>query len=178
MPSNRRIGQKTKDRFKKSWGNLVDGLSREVIVYLQENKTECPNCYYDKIHDRSSGIPKVFPSNPNYFTVGRCPVCRGLGVLTVSRKRCIKALVIWNPGGDGANALTFTEAGMEGATVVELKTDVCNLEIIRDSKYIVIDGIRTKLAKPPIIRGLGNKSVLIAHLFTGDKPRSGSGEYI
>jgi len=178
MPSNRRIGHKTKDRFKKAWEHVRDGLGRSIIIYLADTRSECPNCYYDKIHDRSSGIPKSAPGDPDYFTIGRCPVCRGKGVLTVARRKCIHGIVIWDPSGDGANAMTFSEAGVDGATVVEIKVDVCYLDLIKNSKYAVIDGIKVKLAKPPIIRGLGNKSVLVAQFFTNEKSSPDSGEYI
>jgi len=74
------------------------------------------------------------------------------------------------------NALTFTEAGFEGATRVEIKTDPCHLDLIKQSEYVVIDGIRCKLSNPPIIRGIGEKDILLAYFFTVDKPRLDSGE--
>jgi hypothetical protein len=40
----------------------------------------------------------------------------------------------------------------------------------------MIDGIICKLANPPIIRGLGNKSVLVGEFFTDAKSKVGSGE--
>ena len=178
MPSNRRIKHKTKNRFKKRWDRVVKGLGRQIVVYLPSTKKECPNCYYDKVHNKSSGIAKVDPSSPTYFIYGRCPVCIGEGVITTSRKRCIEGMVIWNPQGSATNNLTFSEAGVEGATSVEVKTDVCYLDLIKDEKYVVLDGVRCKLSNPPIIRGVGGKSVLIASFFTTNKLKKGSGEYI
>jgi len=168
------IRRKTKDRFKKSVKNLVSGLSREVIVYSRDLRSECPNCYYDKVSGKSSGIYKAGGSK--YFAVGRCPVCRGKGVITTSRKRAIKGLVIWNPRGEALNVSTFTEAGMGGATKVEIKTDPRYLDLIKDCKHVVIDGITCKFAGPPIIRGLGNKALLISSFFTDDKLGMDSGE--
>jgi hypothetical protein len=143
---------------------------------LPSHKNECPNCYYDKVNRTSSGIPKVSPGDPNYFTVGRCPVCHGKGVLTTARKRCIQGIVIWNPAGDEMNSLTFTQAGFEGATRVEIKTDPCYLDLIKQAERVVIDGINCKLSNPPIIRGIGGKQILVALFFTTDKPRIDSGE--
>jgi len=176
MSKERRIGTKAKKRWKQSMDRLVDGLGRNIVVYLQDKRSECPNCYYDKVHEKSSGVCKVSPSSPTYFTVGRCPVCFGKGVLVTSLKRCIKGIVNWNPS--TGNNLIFNEAGYEGSTFVELKTDICNLDLIKECKYIVIDGVSCKLSNPPIIRGVGEKSVLIATFFTSDKPRKGSGEYV
>ena len=178
MARNRKIGTKANKRWKQSMSRLVDGLGRRIIVYLPDTRSECPNCYYDKVHDKSSGVCKVDPSSPTYFTYGRCPVCTGRGVITTSRKKCIKGMVIWNPQGNATNNLTFSSAGIEGATSVELKTDVCYLDLIKTAKHVVIDGIKCRLSNPPIIRGVGGKSVLIALFFTTDKPKSGSGEYV
>jgi hypothetical protein len=99
-------------------------------------------------------------------------------VLVTTRRKCINGIVIWNPSGDAMNSLTFTEAGFEGATRVEIKTDPCNLELIKNSKYVLIDGLKCKLSNPPIIRGLGEKDILIAQFFTTDKPKKNSGEYL
>jgi len=179
MSRDRRVGEKAKKRWKQAMARMVDGLGRKIVVYLPDRRSECPNCYYDKVHDKSSGVCKVSPANPTYFAIGRCPVCFGKGVITTSIRKCIEGMVIWNPvGNNAANNLTFNEAGFEGATIVEIKTDICYLDLIKECKHIVIDGVRCKLANPPIIRGVGEKSILIAIFFTTDKPRKGSGEYV
>jgi len=177
VPSNRHI-ENSKIKFKKSWDRLLDGLGRRIVVYLSDLESECPNCYYDKVNRISSGVCKVSPISPNYFVVGRCPVCNGKGVLTTTRKKYIHGIVIWNPGGDVMNSLTFTEAGYEGATRVEVKMDPSYLNTIKNSKYVLIDGVKCKLSNPPIIRGIGEKHILIAQFFTTKKPGSDSGETI
>jgi len=168
MTRNVWIGNKTKKRFKKTIQGVVKGLGRKITVYLTDRLSECPNCYYDKLNDRSSGIAKVAPSSPTYFTVGRCPVCRGRGVITTSRKKCINANIIWNPPREILNSLNFNEAGYVGATKVQIKTDPCYLELIRDCKKIIVDGVSCKVASPPLRRGLGNESLLVTILFTED----------
>ena len=169
MPRNKRIGFKAKDRFKKIMDRFIDGLGRDVFVYLTPTRSECPNCYYDSRNNRSSGIPKVDSSSPTYFITGRCPVCYGKGVLTTSRRKKIHALVIWDPSGEGLNTLTFTEAGYEGATKVQIKTDPIYHNYIKNSEYMLIDGLKCKLSNPPILRGVGSKSVLVAEFFTTEK---------
>lgn len=175
MPSRKKF-DRAKSRFKSVWGKVLNGLSRSIVVYLQDSESECPNCYYDKVNKASSGVYKAGGSM--YFVAGRCPVCLGKGVLTTARRRCIEGIVIWNPGGDNMNSLTFTEAGFEGATKVEIKTDPCHLQLIKECKYVVIDGIRCRLSNPPILRGIGEQHILIALFFTSDKPKIGSGERI
>jgi len=176
MPSNRKVGSKAKSRFKKAFSRFRDGFSRQIVVYLAPTESECPNCYYDKVNRTSSGVYKTGGST--YFAVGRCPVCQGAGVLTTTRRKCIEGIVIWNPSGDAMNSLTFTPAGFEGATRVEIKTDPCNLDSIKNAKYVLIDGLKCKLSNPPIIRGIGEKDILVAQFFTTDKPRKNSGEQL
>jgi len=178
LPKNKWIGDKTKNKFKKTIQGMVKGLSRKIIVYLTDNRAECPNCYYDKVNDRSSGIPKVATGEDYYFATGRCPVCFGKGVQVTRRKRCINGLVVWNPTDAQMNALNFNEAGRTGSTRVQIKTDPCYLELIRDCKKVVLDGIECYLSDPPILRGLGNQAVLVANFFTEDKPKLRSGEFI
>ncbi len=178
MSKNKWIGNKTKSRFKKAIQGVIKGLGRKIVVYLPDIERECPNCYYDKVNRTSSGVTKVGVNDPNYFTVGRCPVCDGKGVLITIRRRCIEGIVIWNPSGDRENSLTFVEAGYEGATMVEIKTDPCHLELIKTAKHVKIDGIRCKLSAPPISRGIGENHLLIALFFTTDKPKIDSGEII
>jgi len=178
MPRRKKSWHKTKKQFKRAWDRVVDGLSRRVIVYMPPTERECPACYYDKVNRVSSGVSKLSPGDPNYFTVGKCPVCRGKGVLTTARRRCIEAIVIWNPSGEKMNSITFGQSGWEGATRVELKTDPCYLDLIKQSVYVVIDGVQCKLSNPPIIRGVGDKHILIAQFFTTDKPKIDSGEYV
>lgn len=178
MPRDRLLFSKTKSRFKQTWDRVVDGLARQILVYLSDIESECPNCYYDKVNRRSSGVAKVAPSSPTYFTVGRCPVCLGKGVLTTSRRRCITGIVNWVPGGSSMNELTFTESGFEGATKIEVKTDPCHLDLMKQCKYVVIDGVRCKLSNPPLLRGIGEQHLLVMEFFTERKPLQGSGETV
>ena len=50
-----RIRPKTQRRFRDRIRDVIKGLSRKVLVYRQPIRTECPNCYYDKMTGRSSG---------------------------------------------------------------------------------------------------------------------------
>ena len=76
------------------------------------------------------------------------------------------------------NVLNYTPAGYDSATRVEIKIDPCYLDLIKESIYITIDGVKCKLSNPPIIRGLGNKSLLIVYLFVDTKSSLDSGEYV
>lgn len=197
MPINRtRISKRVKEKHKKAVRNIVKGLGRKILVYKQPKKTECPNCYYDKFTDSSTGKCKWTPLEAaqkqqevvdagssdlryKYFKFGRCPVCRGDGYLSTQRKTWIDALIIWDPGARGSqNTLTYTAAGTEGSTIVQLKCDPKYYDLFKNSKRLEVDGVECKISKPPILRGLGTQAVLIVTAFTTEKPSIDSGEII
>lgn len=187
-----RISDITKERFKNSIRDVVKGLSRKVLVYKQPIRRECDNCYFDKLTNKSTGKCKwtieeaeamqivyavTHPGQTHYkwFRTGRCPICKGLGFLETKRKLWINCLVTWNSKN---NDETYTPAGTEGATTVQLKTDPKYLELFKNCSSIVVDGIECKMDKPPISRGLGDQDLLVISAFTTDKPKVDSGEII
>jgi hypothetical protein len=113
-----------------------------------------------------------------WFKIGRCPICRGVGYLEIKRRSWVDCLVIWSPGSRSGNDTVYTPAGTEGSTMVQLKTAPINYETFKNCVSIVVDGVECKLAKPPILRGLGNQAILIIDAFTTDKPKIDSGEII
>ena len=191
-----RIQPKTKRRFQRRIRDVVKGLSRDVAVYKQPAKSECPNCFYEKLTNRSTGkckwtIAETLTKQAEwedsggiglrykYFLKGRCPVCKGRGYLETLRKVWTKCLVIWDPEQRGfGNQLTYTPAGSEGSTIVVLKTDPKYHDTFKNASKIIVDGVTCKLSKPPVLRGLGNQAVLIITAFTTEKPYIDSGEIV
>ena len=190
-----RIRPKTKNRFKRAVRDVIKGLSRKVLIYKQSIKSECDNCYFDKLTGRSTGKCKwtvteaatnqaaweaLHPGQLRYkwFSNGRCPVCRGKGYLEIKRKAWADCLVIWSPENRYSNELIYTPAGTEGSTLVQLKTDPKYFDTFKNAESVVVDGIECKISRPPILRGLGNQSVLIISAFTTEKPSVDSGEII
>lgn len=197
MPINRtRVSNRVKGKHKEAIRNVVKGLGRKVQVYKQPRKLECPNCYYDKLTDRSTGksrwtaVEAITKQQEyeaaggtdiryKYFKFGRCPVCRGKGYLEVQRKTWVDCLVTWDPSARGyENTLTYTPAGTEGSTIVALKTDPKNYDLFKNSYKIIVDGVECKLSKPPVLRGLGTQALLIITAFTTEKPKIDSDEII
>jgi len=191
-----RIHPKTKNRYKRRMRDVVKGLSRKVAVYKQPIRSECPNCYYDTLTDKSTGVCKwtiaealsqqaTWEANGGigtrykYFLKGRCPVCKGDGYLETARRSWAHCLVTWDPDARGfGNEMTYTPAGTEGSTIVQLKTDPKHYGLFKNCKKIVVDGIECKLSKPPVMRGMGNQTLLIITAFTTEKPQLDSGEII
>jgi len=197
MINNTRISKRVKDKHKKAIRNVIKGLSRKVEVYKQPKKLECGSCYFDKFTESSTGKCKfdsVLEANAaqeayelaggvdvryKWFKYGRCPICRGQGYLTTMRKSWAECLVIWDPSARGyQNSITYTPAGSEGSTIVQLKTDPKYYDLFKNSSKIVVDGVNCKLSKPPLFRGLGAQSILIIVAFTTEKPKIDSGEII
>ena len=183
-----RISPKTKERFKHAIKDVIKGLSRKVVVYKQPIKHECPNCYFDRLTNKSTGKCKwsvleaenkqteyevLHPGVIMYkwFSVGRCPICKGNGFTETKRKAIIDCLVIWNPESRFSNDTSFTPAGTEGSTTVQLKTDTKHFELLRDCSKIVVDDVECKIEKPIVSRGLGNESVLVIVAFATDKSK-------
>lgn len=180
-----RISDKTKQRFKRRIKDVIDGLSRPIQIYKQPLRSNCPNCFFDELTGRSTGKCKwtaleakvkqaEYEQNNNtlllqykFFKVGRCPVCNGKGFLEVQRKVWVNAIVTWGLI-TRDNTTTVTPAGIEGATIAELKTKPEYLSLFKNCKKIIVEGYTCKLVKPPILRGLGNDSVLVATVFTTD----------
>jgi len=192
-----RIRPKTKMKYQRRIRDaVIDGLGRNVLVYKQPIKSECPNCYYDKLTDKSINECKwtlreaIQKQNEyeqsggtglryKYFAKGRCPVCKGKGYLEVHRRAWAKCKVTWDPSVRGyENATVYTAAGTEGSTIVELKTHPKYYNLFKDSTKIIVDGVECKLSRAPVLRGLGNQSLMIVTAFTTEKPKIDSGEII
>lgn len=180
-----RISPKTKNRFKHAIKDLIKGLSRKVKVHKQPLKNECYNCFYDKLTNSSTGKCKwtaleattkqqeyeTDTSNTDtrykFFKFGRCPVCKGKGYIETQRSVWIECLVTWNPK-DRDNEAIYTPAGPSGSTSIQLKTDPKHFKLFNNCSTVVIDGVDCKMSEPPILRGLGNESLLIIMLHSNE----------
>lgn len=183
-----KVSKKVKDKYKRQIQGLIKGLSRKVTVYRQSIKNECPNCYFDKMTQRSTGKCKWTaveaeaqndPTRYKYFRFGRCPICQGKGYLETVRRTCIPCLITWNPSERrGGAELVYTPAGTEGSIIVRLKTDPKYYDIFKNCDKLVVDGIECKMSRIPTKRGLGNEAVLVVTAFTTEKPDIDTDEII
>lgn len=190
-----RISQKTKRRFQKSIRDVIKGLSRRVLIYMASKKSECPNCHFDRFTGKSTGMSKwtwqeatdkqvewVDAGNTTlrykYFLRGRCPICGGTGYLETKRKKSADCLIVWNPQNRYSNEIVYTPAGSEGSSLVLLKTDPKYFDTFKNCSKIIVDGVECRLSRPPLLRGLGNQSVLTITGFTTEKPKIDTNEII
>ena len=188
----KRIGTFTRKKFTNSIRDIMSDLGRPVEVFKKPTKHECFNCYYDKLTNSSTNTCKWTLAEAlqkqteyiqaggiglkyKYFSTGRCPICKGKGYLETLRKAWVKCKITWDPEADGA--LISDSPGVSGSTNVELKTDPKYLSLFTDCIHMFVDGVKCVLAKPPIIRGIGEASLLVILAFTTDKitpPTDGS----
>lgn len=155
-------------------------MGRDVVVYKQAVRNQCVNCYYDSLTNTSTGKCKwtaveamenqaawVSAGNTTtkykYFVKGRCPICSGLGYIEILRKTTVKCIINWAPSD---NDLLQTVAGITGATPVLLKTSPVYMDLFKNCDHVNIDGIDCILSTPPMLRGLGNESMLFVLAFT------------
>jgi hypothetical protein len=69
-------------------------------------------------------------------------------------------------------------AGSDGTTTIELKMHPRNYDLMKDCEKIVVDGIDCRLSRPPLLRGLGNESLLIITVYTSHKFDKAEGDMI
>jgi hypothetical protein len=161
-----------KKRFGRKIREVIKELSRNVKIITIETDSECPNCYIDTVTGKSSGVCKHEQGHQDYFKYGRCPICKGEGVIEHETSIYVSALVVWRGSTSSSskeNDFVFNDFGLAGRAVARLKTDVCNLNLFKLCDYVVVDGIKCTLYNPPIIRGLGGKHVLVVYVYSSDK---------
>jgi len=79
--------------------NMIDGLLEGfqkpcVLIYGDTLWTECRNCTFDSISNRSSGIYKT--GGPIVFDHGVCPFCMGAGRIENNNEEIIQLVPLWN----------------------------------------------------------------------------------
>lgn len=179
----KRISTFTKKKFTNSIRSVISDLSRPVEVFKKPATFECFNCFYDKLTKSSTNTCRWtlaealqkqsdyvsgggIGTRYKYFSHGRCPICKGKGFLETIRKVWVNCKVNWDPESEGT--LINDTVGVSGNLVVELKADPKYLTLFRDCVSLRVDNIECKLAKPPMIRGMGESSLLVLLAFAID----------
>ncbi len=163
-------------------------MSYPVKLFTPATRFECPNCYYDKLTDKSTGTCKwtvleAMQKQEEYedaggvgvmfkfFTKGRCPVCHSQGYFETQKTSYVSCNVKWDPSvSEGStNKLVAHPSGMDGSTVVLLKTDTKYFNDFKNCAYMEVDGLKCKLSAPPLVRGIGSDALLIVAAYTTEK---------
>ena len=136
--------------------DLIDQLGKDVLLEFDPIRAPCPNCEYDIVRKRSTGVYKV--GGPRPFARGRqCPYCKGHGFTETEVNKTIKCLTKWNPN----DAEDFGIVVEQKQGIVRLKTYLTEADDLMRTKTIVVDydivsqmKLRVRLIKGPIPVGL------------------------
>lgn len=144
---------------------LINQLGKNVLLEFNPLRSPCPNCEYDTINKRSTGI--YIPGGPRPFDRGRrCPYCKGEGLLTTPVTKCIQCLIKWNP----RDNIGYQLAISENAPIVRLKTFMTSAnDMIRCVSAVIDENItesvktRVKMVRKPLPQGLRESRYCISY---------------
>jgi len=144
------------DIYQNRVDTLLNKVGKNVWLQFDPNISQCPNCDFDPIRNRSSGRYKV--GGPSPFIFGRkCPYCKGRGVLEEEVGLCIKCLISWNP----SEISKFGISVQKDSEIVKIKTLIDNAANIKRARMAIIDRqvvdtvkYQAKLIKGPYPLGL------------------------
>ena len=135
---------------------LINQLGKNVYLEFDPIREPCPNCEYDAIRKRSTGVHRI--GGPRPFARGRrCPYCKGRGFKEIAVTKCIKCLIKWNPG----DAKNFGIAVSKIGGIVRLKTYLTEADDLTRAKTVIVNydivsqmRLTVKLIQGPIPVGL------------------------
>lgn len=95
--------------------------------------------------------------NARILQTDTCPICNGDGVLRAENKTCMKAVVnrVSNQTNTEGSKTFDLSAGRDGYEILRVKTLPSNYAICRDAQVLIIDGVKTKLEVPAMLKGIG-----------------------
>lgn len=149
--------------------NIFPGTTHQQIIYpVPFNVTTVSGIQYDP------SIP-----NPKILNAVLCPVCKGLGILTIENTVCFRAVITVGKPQTGAQPSDFTDlsAGRDGMQLTRIKTYANNYSVCRDAESFLIDGVQYKTEIPVRLKGLGNKSIVEVYLSTVNVDSSSDNQY-
>jgi len=135
---------------------LINQLGKNVNLEFDPIREPCPNCEYDTIRNRSTGI--YIPDGPRPFARGRrCPYCKGRGFTETAVTKCIKCLIQWNP--EDAEKYDISVERKKG--IVRFKTYLTEADDLLRARTVLSNydiaaqmQLRVKLVAGPIPVGL------------------------
>jgi len=135
---------------------LINQLGKNIYLEFDPIREPCPNCTYDTMRQRSTGIYQT--GGPRPFARGkRCPYCKGKGLTETAVNKCIKCLIKWNP----KDAENFGIALTQKKGIVRLKTFLTEADDLRRARTVLVNHdivdkmkLRMRLIKGPTPVGL------------------------
>lgn len=115
---------------------VIDQLGKNVLLEFDPIRQPCPNCEFDIIRKRSTGVYKI--GGPRPFSRERqCPYCKGKGLLETAVTKIIKCLIQWGFGDDDDDGDDIAINQHKG--VISLKTLISEADDLVRAKTIIVN---------------------------------------
>ncbi len=138
--------------------SLINQLGKVcLVVFDSEAREQCPNCFFDTDHQRSSG--QYNGTGARTFTFGtKCPVCKGTGYNpgTETTTAEVKLLVDWQPKIPKdiiANIQTPKALVLAKGFIADMPTVVQAKFVIIDHARAIYGNNRFILFGEPVVQG-------------------------
>lgn len=113
---------------------LINQLGKNIYLEFDPILEPCPNCTYDIMKKRSTGIYII--GGPRPFVRGRrCPYCKGRGLIETAVNKCIKCLIKWKP----KEVEDFGIAVSKRKSIVRIKTFLTEADDLKRAKTIIVN---------------------------------------
>lgn len=151
------IDETTIQIYREAIDSIREQLGRFFYIVLPDTTIDCPNCRFDPIKKKSSGIYEpADPYPPNVIGPipfkGICPVCKGNGRITISPNPIkVKANIRWLRAED-REVYVF---GINELADIEIRNIPLKYkDKIIQAKYFLVDNEKCYLIQKPLIEGL------------------------
>lgn len=164
MATNIFVSPEQRQLYKTFVEGIRSDLGRNVILHIPGPKKRCPNCIYDPIAKKSTGMYQPqFPLPAGVvhipFTGGTCPVCNGTGQYTTEVTKQVLAGIRWLK----ADQKRYVIQGLEAENDFRIKCDIKYYEDFKKVRIVDIDGIPAEVTSI-LKKGLGELIQIVVFL--------------
>jgi hypothetical protein len=154
---------------------IREDLGRSITLHIPGPRVDCPNCLFDPINKRSTGMFKPrnpYPANipgPYQFIGGICPVCNGTGQYSTEVTKIIdKALIRWLK----VDQKKYLIQGLEAENDFRIKCDIKYIDDFKTARVVEIDGVPAEVTTI-VKRGLRDLIQIVVFLRLSEWPTGG-----
>lgn len=96
MGESTRISADLKELIHEACDGVIDDWGKDCTLLFPPARQDCPNCWYDSVHQRSSNLYQ--PGGPVPFEPGMvCPYCEGVGWREEQVSQSVRLRIAWSP---------------------------------------------------------------------------------
>lgn len=155
------IKQKHLSLYKRYTEQLISDLGSSISIVIENGKSRCGNCGYDRVRGCSDG--KYNGVGPSPFTGMICPVCNGSGEVKETIKKNIIANCKFVSFASTEEFNKKEKFGIETEMVLKVKAKIEFYDDFKNATSFIFDGETYRL-KNLIKRGMKEQVVCVAFL--------------